>query len=172
MPQHKVRLVVTGDHFEYCPKRNQGIVDCFQAGGISNVSLLVNASLAKEATELAKSRCSIVLSDCGIPYACVTVERGLQACPWLSTVLRDFYTQLEKDVLESDNMASDGLTSVPNLRRAFSHGLELDLGGLTVTSWGWNHPQEGGCGEGPDDFSQSADRQQELTTLKDPALLA
>ncbi|XP_056139938.1 carbohydrate deacetylase isoform X2 [Lampris incognitus] len=54
MPQPKLKLVVTGDDFGYCPKRNRGIVDCFQAGGISNVSLLVNASAAKDAAELAK----------------------------------------------------------------------------------------------------------------------
>lgn len=47
-------LVVTGDDFGYCPRRNQGIVDCFQAGGISNVSLLVNGSAAKQAADLAK----------------------------------------------------------------------------------------------------------------------
>lgn len=56
MPQPRMMLVVTGDDFGYCPQRNQGIVDCFQAGGISNVSLLVNASAAKEAVDLAK-RC-------------------------------------------------------------------------------------------------------------------
>lgn len=54
MPQPRIMLVVTGDDFGYCPRRNQGIVDCFQAGGISNVSLLVNASAAKEAADLAK----------------------------------------------------------------------------------------------------------------------
>ncbi|XP_071337832.1 carbohydrate deacetylase isoform X2 [Trachinotus anak] len=54
MPQPKVKLVVTGDDFGYCPRRNQGIVDCFQAGGISNVSLLVNGSAAKDAADLAK----------------------------------------------------------------------------------------------------------------------
>ncbi|KAI3371850.1 hypothetical protein L3Q82_006682 [Scortum barcoo] len=54
MPQPRMMLVVTGDDFGYCPRRNQGIVDCFQAGGISNVSLLVNASAAKEAADLAK----------------------------------------------------------------------------------------------------------------------
>lgn len=31
-------------------------------------------------------------------------------------------------------------------------------------------PQEGGCGEGPDDFSQSLDRLHELRTLTDPEL--
>lgn len=54
MPQPRVMLVVTGDDFGYCPRRNQGIVDCFLAGGISNVSLLVNATAAKEAADLAK----------------------------------------------------------------------------------------------------------------------
>lgn len=54
MPQPRIMLVVTGDDFGYCPRRNQGIVDCFLAGGISNVSLLVNASAAKEAADLAK----------------------------------------------------------------------------------------------------------------------
>lgn len=54
MPQPRMMLVVTGDDFGYCPRRNRGIVDCFLAGGISNVSLLVNASAAKEAADLAK----------------------------------------------------------------------------------------------------------------------
>ena len=34
-----------------------------------------------------------------------------------------------------------------------------------------SHQLEGGCGEGPDDFSQSEDRQHELNTLRAPALL-
>ncbi|XP_061116732.1 carbohydrate deacetylase [Conger conger] len=54
MPQPKVKLVVTGDDFGYCPRRNRGIVDCFQAGAISNVSLLVNGCSAKDAADLAK----------------------------------------------------------------------------------------------------------------------
>ncbi|XP_047448153.1 carbohydrate deacetylase isoform X4 [Mugil cephalus] len=54
MPPPRMMLVVTGDDFGYCPRRNQGIVDCFQAGGISNVSLLVNACATKEAAHLAK----------------------------------------------------------------------------------------------------------------------
>ncbi|KAF7200815.1 carbohydrate deacetylase-like [Nothobranchius furzeri] len=54
MPQPRLMLVITGDDFGYCPRRNQGIVDCFLAGGISNVSLLVNGSAAKEAADLAK----------------------------------------------------------------------------------------------------------------------
>lgn len=54
MPQPKVKLVVTGDDFGYCPRRNRGIVECFLKGGVSNVSLLVNATSAMDAAELAK----------------------------------------------------------------------------------------------------------------------
>lgn len=53
MPQPRMMLVVTGDDFGYCPRRNRGIVECFQAGGIATVSLLVNASASKEAADLA-----------------------------------------------------------------------------------------------------------------------
>lgn len=34
-----------------------------------------------------------------------------------------------------------------------------------------SQPHQGGCGEGPDDFSQSADRLHELNTLRDPLVL-
>ncbi|XP_075324282.1 carbohydrate deacetylase isoform X2 [Odontesthes bonariensis] len=54
MPQPRLMLVITGDDFGYCHRRNQGIVDCFLAGGISNVSLLVNACAVKEAADLAR----------------------------------------------------------------------------------------------------------------------
>lgn len=33
-------------------------------------------------------------------------------------------------------------------------------------------PLQGGCGEGPDDFSQSADRLHEMNMLRDPVLLS
>ncbi|XP_072443918.1 carbohydrate deacetylase [Chiloscyllium punctatum] len=49
MPQPRVRLIVTGDDFGYCLRRNQGIMECFNAKAISNVSLLVNGTAAKEA---------------------------------------------------------------------------------------------------------------------------
>lgn len=78
--------------------------------------------------------------------------------------------------------------SVPNLQRALSNALAAGLSGTTSSSPGSNqpvvtaelmvhpgypsHPQEGGCGEGPDDFSQSAERQHELSILQDPSLLA
>lgn len=79
--------------------------------------------------------------------------------------------------------------SVPNLQRALSHALASLPSGKTSSSAsscnqpvitgelmvhpGYpSHPQVGGCGEGPDDFSQSADRQHELSMLRDPSLLA
>ncbi|PWA16028.1 hypothetical protein CCH79_00019361 [Gambusia affinis] len=34
-----------------------------------------------------------------------------------------------------------------------------------------SHPDEGGCGEGPDDFSQSAEREHELNMLRSPSVL-
>ncbi|KAM9858794.1 carbohydrate deacetylase isoform 1-T4 [Aulostomus maculatus] len=295
MPQPRMMLVVTGDDFGYCPRRNQGIVDCFQAGGISNVSLLVNASAAKEAADLAK-RHSIpiglhanlsegipvspslrqastlvnqqgflhgkmgfrqalerhqlsmeqvelelraqvrlfreltghlphhmdghqhvhvlpevrevfaqVLSDISIPYTRIPVEPGLHSCPWLPAHLQRFYTQVEKDALDSIPVftrygirwpdAYLGLTtmgpnmSISNLQRALRHALAIEPSGTTSCSASSSdqpvvtaelmvhpgypsHPQEGGCGEGPDDFSQSADRQHELNVLTDPSMLA
>ncbi|XP_029296652.1 carbohydrate deacetylase isoform X2 [Cottoperca gobio] len=298
MPQPRMMLVVTGDDFGYCPRRNQGIVDCFQAGGISNVSLLVNACAAKEAADLAQRhnipmglhanlsegvpvcqslqqtstlinqrgffhgkmgfrqvlergqlsmkqvelelRAQVqlfreltshlphhmdghqhvhvlpevrevfaqVLSELKIPYTRVPVETGLQGCPALPTHLRRFYAQVEKDALDSIPVFTRygirsagwpdvylGLTtmgqnmSVPNLQRALSHALAAGPPGTTSSSASGSyqpvvtaelmvhpgypsHPQEGGCGEGPDDFSQSADRQHELSVLRDPSLLA
>lgn len=79
--------------------------------------------------------------------------------------------------------------STPSLHRALSHGLAAGPSATISSSvQGSNqpvvtaelmvhpgypsHPEEGGCGEGPDDFSQSADRQHELNVLKDPSLLA
>ncbi|XP_035021565.1 carbohydrate deacetylase [Hippoglossus stenolepis] len=295
MPQPRMMLVVTGDDFGYCPRRNQGIVDCFQAGGISNVSLLVNTTAAKEAADLAKRHnipiglhanlsegipvCQSVqqastlinhhgffhgkmgfrqalergqlsmkqvelelsaqvrqfreltghlphhmdghqhihvlpevrevfaqvLSDFSIPYTRVPVEPGLHSCPWLPVHLQRFCTQVEKDALDSIPVFTRygirwpdvylGLTtmgqnmSVPNLQRALSHALAAGHSGTTSSSASGSnqsvvtaelmvhpgypsHPDEGGCGEGPDDFSQSADRQHELNVLREPSLLA
>ncbi|XP_062930213.1 carbohydrate deacetylase isoform X1 [Mobula hypostoma] len=53
MPQPTVRLIVTGDDFGYCRRRNRGIMECFKAKAISNASLLVNGSAAKEAAAMA-----------------------------------------------------------------------------------------------------------------------
>ncbi|MBN3298913.1 carbohydrate deacetylase isoform X2 [Amia ocellicauda] len=191
MPQPRLKLVVTGDDFGYCLLRNRGIVESFQAGAISNVSLLVNASSAHDAAEQARrynipiglhanlseglpvcerlqKRSSLlnedgffhgkmgfrkalrngqlkmaevelelraqvqlfceltghlpyhmdghqhvhvlpgvrevfaqVLSDHQIRFTRVPVEPGLHACSWLPPHLKDFYTQVEKDALES-----------------------------------------------------------------------
>ncbi|XP_041642927.1 carbohydrate deacetylase [Cheilinus undulatus] len=293
MPQSRMKLVVTGDDFGYCPRRNQGIVDCFQAGGLSNVSLLVNAAAAKEAADLAK-RHSIpiglhanlsegvpvcqglqadstlvnqrgffhgkmgfrkalergqlsmkqvelelraqvrlfteltghlphhmdghqhvhvlpgvrevfaqVLSDLSITFTRVPVEAGLHSCTWLPPHLHRFHTQVERDALDAIPVFTRygirwpdsyfGLTtmgcnmSVSNLHRAlrlaFSAGCSAPSSGgddsdqPVVTAELMVHPgypslpQQGGCGEGPDDFSRSADRQHELSVLRDPALL-
>ncbi|CAJ0964634.1 unnamed protein product [Ranitomeya imitator] len=50
----RIKLVVTGDDFGYCPRRDVGIVECFHAGAITNVSLLVNGVSAACAAELAR----------------------------------------------------------------------------------------------------------------------
>lgn len=42
-----------------------------------------------------------VLSDLQIPYTRVPVETGLHSCPWLPAHLQGFYTQVEKDALDS-----------------------------------------------------------------------
>lgn len=287
-------LVITGDDFGYCPRRNQGIVECFQAGGISNVSLLVNASAAKEAADLAKrhnipiglhanlsegipacqnhqqvqtliNQCGFfhgkmgfrqalqrgqlcmkqvelelraqvtlfkdltghlpyhmdghqhvhvlpevrevfaqVLSDLRIPYTRVPMEIGLHNCPWLPAHLQRFYTQVEKDAHDSVPVFARygirwpdvylGLTtmgqhmSIPNLQKALRHCLTAKQSGTTSSHPGTelpaltaelmvhpgypSRPHEGGCGEGPDDFSQSDDRQHELRILSDPSLVA
>lgn len=78
--------------------------------------------------------------------------------------------------------------SIPNLQRALSLALTAGQSGTTsghpgtelplVTAELMVHPgypslpHEGGCGEGPDDFSQSDDRRHELSILSDPSLLA
>ncbi|RVE68841.1 hypothetical protein OJAV_G00095730 [Oryzias javanicus] len=289
MPQPRLLLVITGDDFGYCPRRNQGIVDCFLAGGISNVSLLVNAAAAKEAADLAKRHqisiglhanlsegtpvCQMlqksssltnqrgffhgkmgfrqslergqlcmkqvemelraqvkrfveltghlpdhmdghqhvhvlpevrdvfaqVMSDHRIRFTRVPVEPGLHSCQWLPEHLHSFYSQVEKDALDSMAVFRQngirwpdvylGLTtmgqnmSVPHLQRALR--LALAAGQIGGTSGGAcvtaelmvhpgypSHPQEGGCGEGPDDFSQSPERQHELSVLRDPSVAA
>ncbi|KAF7652045.1 hypothetical protein LDENG_00102250 [Lucifuga dentata] len=143
-----------------------------------------------------------VLSDVRIPYTRVPVEPGLHSCPWLPTYLHRFYTQVEKDALDSIPVFTRygirwpdvylGLTtmgqnmSVSNLKRALAHALasgssaacggESDSDQPVITAELMVHPgypsqpQVGGCGEGPDDFSQSADRQHELSVLQDSAL--
>ncbi|KAM8960723.1 carbohydrate deacetylase [Pelodytes ibericus] len=50
----EIKLVVTGDDFGYCPRRDLGIVECFCAGGLSNVSLVMNGSSVASAAGLAQ----------------------------------------------------------------------------------------------------------------------
>ncbi|XP_050966235.1 carbohydrate deacetylase isoform X4 [Labeo rohita] len=255
MPQPKVKLVVTGDDFGYCERRNQGIVDLFKAGGISNVSLLVNAVSAEHAAELAKRNhipiglhanlseglpvsqdltgstllnkdgffhgkmgfrevlqsgqlkmseveaelraqvnrfCELVghmpyhmdghqhvhvlpevrevfaqvLSDFGITYTRVPIEPGLKFCTFLPSHLRDFNAQVEKDALESIEVFHRHGIRWPDVYLGLSTMAEL------MVHPGYpSQPHQGGCGEGPDDFSQSADRLHELNTLRDPLVL-
>ncbi|XP_042561645.1 carbohydrate deacetylase isoform X2 [Clupea harengus] len=302
MPQPKVKLVVTGDDFGYCPRRNHGIVECFQTGGVSNVSLLVNATSALDAAELAKIHlipiglhanlsegapvsqnlkgstllnedgffhgktgfrkvlssgqlnmyeveqelraqvkrfCELVghlpyhmdghqhvhvlpevrevfaqvLADFGIRYTRIPVEPGLHACPLIPPHLHEFYIQVQKDALSSVEVFRRhgirwpdvylGLTtmgqnmSIDNIKQALGYALgarcltntlttpltgtqtdEIAAANRPVTVElmvhpGYpSHPQEGGCGQGPDDFSLSEDRQHELEILTDPSLLA
>lgn len=42
-----------------------------------------------------------VLSDLSIQYTRVPVETGLHSCPWLPADLHRFYSQVEKDALDS-----------------------------------------------------------------------
>ncbi|CAL8348205.1 unnamed protein product [Lota lota] len=288
MPQAKVKLVVTGDDFGYCTRRNRGIVECFRAGGVSNVSLLVNGAGAKDAAELAKRydipiglhanlsegvpvcaelrgsaslldargllrgktgfrealraglllmeevelelRSQVllfaellghlpshmdghqhvhvlpgvrevfarVLSDFGVLYTRVPVERGWRSCTWLPPHLHHFYAQVEQDALDAAPVFSRhgirwpdaylGLTtmgqnmSVSNVRRALHLAMEpppcsSSLPHRVLTAELMAHPgypsrpSRGGCGAGPDEFSRSEDRQRELETLSDPSLL-
>ncbi|MBN3283110.1 YDJC deacetylase, partial [Polyodon spathula] len=307
MPQPRVKLVVTGDDFGYCARRNRGMLECFHKGAISNVSLLVNGIAAEEAAEISKRHsipiglhanlseglpvcdtlpkgsslvnedgyfhgkmgfrkalrngqlkmieveqelkaqvqlfCELtgqlphhmdghqhvhvlpgvrdvfarVLSDHQIRFTRVPIEPGLHHCSWLSPQLRGFYLQVEQDSLDSVPVflkhgirwphAYIGLTtmgksmSVASLRTALQNAVgtpsplssrenaeprsRCDLtavpgsslkGDGTMTVELMVHPgypslpQEGGCGEGPDDFSQSLDRLHELRTLTDPEL--
>ncbi|XP_072289384.1 carbohydrate deacetylase isoform X2 [Eucyclogobius newberryi] len=74
MPQIRMQLVVTGDDFGYCPRRNQGLVECFLSGGITTVSLLVNGSAAQQAVELAKRH--------NIPIGLhANLSEGVPVCP-------------------------------------------------------------------------------------------
>jgi predicted glycoside hydrolase/deacetylase ChbG (UPF0249 family) len=46
-------LVINADDFGYCPKRNQGIIDCYLKNAITNATLLVNALYVEHAVDLA-----------------------------------------------------------------------------------------------------------------------
>ncbi|KAM9821304.1 carbohydrate deacetylase isoform 1-T1 [Syngnathus typhle] len=140
-----------------------------------------------------------VLSDHRIPYTRVPVEPGLHSCQWLPAHLKSFYAQVEKDALDSIPVFKRygirwpdvylGLTtvgrnmSVFNLRLALSHTFSMSscvasspeervvTAELMVHPGYPSHSQKGGCGEGPDEFSQSDDRQHELSVLTDLSLL-
>ena len=48
----ETKLHITADDFGYCPQRNAGIINCFTSAGITDTSLLVNATYAEEAAQL------------------------------------------------------------------------------------------------------------------------
>ncbi|XP_064620026.1 carbohydrate deacetylase-like isoform X2 [Lineus longissimus] len=48
------QLIINADDFGYCRQRNNGIVACYKAGGITSASLMVNASEAGDAVKQAK----------------------------------------------------------------------------------------------------------------------
>uniref|UniRef100_A0A4X2M535 Carbohydrate deacetylase n=1 Tax=Vombatus ursinus TaxID=29139 RepID=A0A4X2M535_VOMUR len=54
MNEPRVRLIVTGDDFGYCPLRDRGLVEAFLAGALTGVSLLVNGASADTAAQLAR----------------------------------------------------------------------------------------------------------------------
>ncbi|EDO47462.1 predicted protein [Nematostella vectensis] len=47
-------LIVNADDFGYCSKRNRGILQAFQKGVVTSISLMVNAESSVQAAELAK----------------------------------------------------------------------------------------------------------------------
>ncbi|KAK0140370.1 Carbohydrate deacetylase [Merluccius polli] len=138
-----------------------------------------------------------VLSDFGVLYTRIPVERGLRSCPWLAPPLHCFYTLVEQDALDAAPVFSRhgirwpdvylGLTtmgqnmSVSNVRRALLLAMDKPpcsssphrvlTAELMVHPGYPSLPGRGGCGEGPDEFSCSPDRQRELEVLSDPSLL-
>ncbi len=50
----KKQLIITADDFGYCGERNQGIVDCFLAGGVTRASLMMTGVAVTDAILLAK----------------------------------------------------------------------------------------------------------------------
>ena len=46
-------LIITADDMGYNVERNQGIIECFEKGGITNSSLMVNGVACEDAVKLA-----------------------------------------------------------------------------------------------------------------------
>ena len=46
-------LIITADDMGYNVERNQGIIECFEKGGITNSSLMVNGVASEDAAKLA-----------------------------------------------------------------------------------------------------------------------
>ncbi|XP_056677331.1 carbohydrate deacetylase isoform X3 [Monodelphis domestica] len=140
-----------------------------------------------------------VLREYGVRYTRVPVERGLHRCEWLEPQLQTFAVALEKDALAAREEFQElglrcpdafiGLStmgkdmSVSRIEAAIDQAVEsIQIpedalkGGRAITLELMAHPgypsvsPVGGCGEGPDDFSQSWERLHELQTLLDPTL--
>ncbi|NXJ67427.1 YDJC deacetylase, partial [Rostratula benghalensis] len=115
----QVKLIVTGDDFGYCPRRNQGIVDCFLAGAVSNVSLLVNGSAAADAAELARRY--------NIPIGLhANLSEGFPVCE----VLRTNSTLLNRDGFFHGKMGfrtalSKGLLNMSEVKQELKAQVEL-----------------------------------------------
>ncbi|KAM4809346.1 carbohydrate deacetylase isoform 2-T2 [Rhinophrynus dorsalis] len=284
----RIKLVVTGDDFGYCPRRDKGIVECFRAGAVTTVSLLVNGSSAVSAANLAQSynipiglhanlsegypvcadlreNSTLVNSrgvfhgkmgirkvlaqgllnmsevrkelcaqvnlfrdltgqdpihmdghqhvhvlpgirevfaqvsqNYGIGYTRVPVEHGLHRCNWISDGLMEFYRGVEEDAMNAAEVFRNhrirwpdlyiGLStmgknmSTSNIQEAIKYAMYSQQNSISslsnssvsielMTHPGYpSDPQEGGCGEGPDEFSQSRDRLHELEVLKSSSL--
>uniref|UniRef100_A0A3P8WMB3 Carbohydrate deacetylase n=1 Tax=Cynoglossus semilaevis TaxID=244447 RepID=A0A3P8WMB3_CYNSE len=109
----------------------------------------------------------------------VFAQPGLHSCLWLSL---GFYT-VEKNALDAIPVFSRYSIAcvcvrapLGDFKNVISCKQSVTIGylcgattGLVVHPGYSSHPQQGGCGEGPDDFSQSADRQHELSMLTNPA---
>ncbi|XP_038618959.1 carbohydrate deacetylase isoform X2 [Tachyglossus aculeatus] len=84
-----------------------------------------------------------VLARHGIPFTRVPTEPGLARCDWLDPPLLDFY----------EGVGADARAAAGEFAK---HGISV--------------PPTGGCGQGPDLFSQSRERLHELQTLLAPEL--
>lgn len=136
-----------------------------------------------------------VLEEYGIKYTRVPIEPGLHNCDWIPPSLMDFYLGVEEDSFNTVDVFTKhgirwpdiyiGLSTMGRNMSVSSICSAIDSAVLqlsarpaqsTVTIELMVHPgypsapPDGGCGEGPDDFSQSWERLHELQTLIKPEL--
>lgn len=58
------RLIVTADDMGYNVERNRGIIECFEKGGLTNASLMVNGVACEDAAKLALKH-GLPTGECG-----------------------------------------------------------------------------------------------------------